>query len=85
MGLASPRQFMDYDSTFALPKAHGRAGGFVRGVIRKHSQKPASSLNQVFQARKINLELSLKTFIHEQGLTMRLDLERFSESKLGFC
>ena len=76
---------MDYDSTFALPKAHGRAGGFVRGAIRKHAQKPAPSLNQVFQARKINFKLSLKTFIHEQGLTMRLDLQRFSESKLGFA
>ena len=76
---------MDYDSTFALPKADGRAGGLVRWVIRKRAQKPAPSLNQVFQARKINFKLSLKTFIHEQGLTMRLYLERFSESKLGFC
>jgi len=42
-------------------------------------------LNQVFQARKIDFELSLKTFIHEQGLALRLDLKRFSESKLGFC
>ena len=78
MRFASTRQFMNHDSTLVLPNADIRTCGRTRRIIPKHVQKLTPSLNQSFQARKIDFELRLQGFIHERVASLLPSRDRIS-------